>query len=51
VNEDKWEDQELIPLSLEWYVCMEVSERGSENDKCVELVVDENMTVGIVQVQ
>jgi len=30
---------------------MEFSERGSENDKCVELVVDENVTVSIVQIQ
>jgi hypothetical protein len=30
---------------------MEVSERGSEKEKCVELVVDEIVTVGIVQFQ
>jgi hypothetical protein len=47
---DKWEDQELITRSLERYVHMEVSERGSENVKCVELVVDQIVTVRIVQV-
>jgi hypothetical protein len=30
---------------------MEVSERGSENEKCVELVVDEIVTVSDAQVQ
>jgi len=30
---------------------MEVSERGSENEKCVELVVDEIVTVNTVHVQ
>jgi hypothetical protein len=30
---------------------MEVSERGSENEKCVELVVEEVVTVSIVQVE
>jgi hypothetical protein len=30
---------------------MEVSERGSESETCVELVVDEIMTLNIVQVQ
>jgi hypothetical protein len=51
VNGDEWKDQELITRSLECYVRMEVSERGSENEKCVELVVDEIVTVSIVQVQ
>jgi hypothetical protein len=30
---------------------MEVSERGSENEKCAELVVDEIVTVSTVHIQ
>lgn len=51
MNGHKWEDQELITRILEWCVHMEISERGSENEKYVELVVDEIVTVSIVQVQ